>query len=1122
MNNFLRSIYLMLMLLVAVSIKVSAQTEVSNVTELQSAVSSASDGAVITLSTSFVFGSVTIPMPTVNVTIDGGDQVWTTGGITVNGAGSGALTIQKLKMDGTGVSGRLLNNTASNGKLVLEKMEFYEAKGGAVNISSSGNATSEINNTKIYNNNAGAGPAIWAGDKANLTINGSTIEENSGSSAGYECGAIASKGFNGTLTINNTIFRNNINKAANTGVVGGGGGAISMHFLYGKLIINECYFQGNKTFGEEGNVKSTYDGGAIYILDGQGNDAELKIDKTTFDSNLAYDDGGAMMIQGKGGTAFKTTITNCTFYGNRAYGLTGASKSGGAIQFFRGGMSNTMTNNLASCTFVGNISGNADTKVNQQGGAIGLSGGTVAAPLTRNDCLFIGNIVYGSNGQENSSSNNKDVSNSTVTQAGTANVINVDKGATPAYSLKDVLGTDIPTLVPNQSGITAGTDDDKIIIPTIPIRPEGIADNTYNGNVTPPADDQRGFQRYKDQGAVEISWVKYHSTSGQFGLAPLTAYDGTEYYLPDTVYYTVSAIGENTTVVDGGTAKLKGTHPDGKVFKGWATDSTATEPDAAYAVGAPLVYADENLTLYAIWGELTAFNVIYESGTGTGGPVVIPSVPAGNYTVLNNTDPQLNFVAPANHVFTNWKDKVSTSYAAGNIINIVSDTTLIAQWKADTPPITPVYKVTYHPNGGGGIEHRIDCEDDGSHTILNYADDPLNYTSPEGDYVFENWNTMPDGSGTFYVIGLTTTFTKDMDLYAQWKKKDPIDPIDPDAEEGIKIKPMAPFCPTDAFIHIPYDILYTDYPMEYTVVFSEEAKAAGFKDMDVFTALPENYIAIPIPVDVAKGTYVGKIVLRNTDQAEIITDYAFEFDVLSGVAIIEEPESVRGCQGDAYRLAVQASGDALTYQWYYNGEEIRGATSNEYSHTISAETTGLYYVIVSGTCGSLKSDSVQVTMNTLSILIKWDDVLYVDNTDNRYVKFQWYKDGQAISETGIFIYYTDVEGLNGSYSVRAYYADGTYDESCALVFTADSPRASLKVYPNPVRNNSYLTIEGNTPSTAKSNYLIELFDLSGRKLYYNYSDSELTTIPINAASGVYLLHVTAPNGKKTVTKVVVK
>ena len=52
----------------------------------------------------------------------------------------------------------------------------------------------------------------------------------------------------------------------NSGITGGGGGAMSFHYLRGNISINESYFQENKTNGTESPVASTYDGGAIYIL----------------------------------------------------------------------------------------------------------------------------------------------------------------------------------------------------------------------------------------------------------------------------------------------------------------------------------------------------------------------------------------------------------------------------------------------------------------------------------------------------------------------------------------------------------------------------------------------------------------------------------------------------------------------------------------------------------------------------------------------------------------------------------------------------------------------------------------------------------------------------------------
>ncbi|SHH61863.1 Listeria/Bacterioides repeat-containing protein [Anaerosphaera aminiphila DSM 21120] len=665
----------------------AGEVEVSTVAELQDVVNGATEDTIITLADGFEFGAATLNVPDVNVIVDGGNRVWNSGRITVNGAGTGSLTIKNLKMDGTSNTKRMLENKATNGKLVLDKMEFYNSvntgviDAGAIDISTSGDATTEINNTHIYDNISGRGPAIYLGENSNVDINNSTIEKNSGNAGGWEAGAIASKNYRGILNINNTVFRENKNRAAYTGVFGGGGGAMSIHYLYGTINIDESVFDKNESNGEGlETVAKTYDGGAIYIIDGRDG-AEFNVDKTTFSNNTAYDDGGAIMVQGTGNPGLTTNISNSTFYNNKAYGLDGANYSGGAIQFFKNGGTSKMTNSILSSTFVENQSGNEQSVIEQRGGAIGGSGSSLAATFTRNDSLFIGNQVYGQNGAVNTASNYKDVSNNTTTQAGGPNVINADKGATPQYTVDDVLGIKNIMLTENQSNIKAGVNSE--IIKTIPIKPEGIADNTYTGTAAIPEKDQRGFVRYKDQGAVEISWVKYNSNGGVFNISELTSYDGKVYYEPNdedkiTDYYTVGNIKGEANVVDGKDT-LKATL-EGKEFKGWNTEADGS--GETYAVGKYLTYADENIILYAVWGEKTPepieeYRVTYNGNTNDSGTAPVdtnnPYAKDSEVTVLSKGD-----LAKKDYTFKGWNT------SAGDTFKITADTTLYAQWQKDS------------------------------------------------------------------------------------------------------------------------------------------------------------------------------------------------------------------------------------------------------------------------------------------------------------------------------------------------------------------------------------------------------------------------------------------------------
>ena len=666
----------------------AADVEVGTVGELQDAVTNASEGDVITLSNSFVFGEVSLSMPTVNVTIDGGDKVWNTGTFRISGAGDKTLTIKNLKVDGATATKRLLYNTATNGKLVLERMEFYNSSFGALDMGTGADASTVVSYTRIYNNTANnTAPAVWVSGYSKVAINNCTIENNIGTGAGYECGAIGSKNYLGTLDLNNTILRKNVNKCLLSGPFGGGGGAMSMHYFYGNLTINECLFQQNETNGADGNIQNTYDGGAIYIIDGGGSTygASLNINKTTFDSNLAHDDGGAMMIQVTGTVGMTTNITSCTFYNNRAYGLDGANVTGGAIQFFLNGGSSKMTNILTNCSFIDNVSGNENSKVDQRGGAIGLSGNSswgIVASVTNNGSLYMGNKVYNSSGVLNTASIYKDISNSTTVAAGTRNVLNADKGATPAYTVDDVLGKNYKFSA-NLTGVKAGVKDE--IVKTVPIKPEGIADNSYNYSATLPTTDQRNFKNFKDQGAIEMSWVKYNSNGGTFGLTPQTEYVGEVYYEAGsdnkaTNYYTIGTIDGKTTVVDGETT-LKATHAT-KSFLGWALTDDATEPNATYKVGNSLTYAEGNLTLYAVWGD--GGKVVYHSNFD---PDQTHEVAYDGGNVTTATYPATGLPNRPNHIFTKWTtnaDGTGTTYLPGSTFTVTTATDLYAQWEPNT------------------------------------------------------------------------------------------------------------------------------------------------------------------------------------------------------------------------------------------------------------------------------------------------------------------------------------------------------------------------------------------------------------------------------------------------------
>ncbi|QQK08260.1 cell wall-binding repeat-containing protein [Miniphocaeibacter halophilus] len=778
---FLLSIIL---IMIFTNISFAESKEVGTVEELQTAVAEANNGDIIKLADNFEQGNVVLEMPDVVVTVDCGNIIWTEGNIIIKGDGTGSLTIKDLRVDGTNIevayNHKLIMNQSENGKLILENVEIYNSTVGAINVNTGPDAHTELNRVYIHDNTArNTAPAIFVGagetkSDSHLTINNSTIENNIGTGDNYECGALSGKNYTGNITINNTIFRNNINKCDNTSIYGGGGGAIALHYFYGKVEINESVFDKNQSNGEGKKVRSTYDGGAIYVLDGR-NGAEFNINKSTFSNNIAYDDGGAIMFQGTFNPGFITNIKNSTFVNNKAYGLDGAGYSGGAIQYFKNGGSSQMINKIHSTTFVANQSGNENSTTEQRGGAIALHGaGLFPTPsVSRYNSLFIGNRVY-NNGVPDETSNYKDISNNQLKVAGGVNVVNVDKGDpgdTPNYTVKDILGVSEAVLQDNLSKITAGFNDE--IIQTIPIKPESIADNTYTGTEKVPEKDQRNFNRYKDQGAVEMSWIKYDANGGEFSLPDLKEYDGSIYYEKDKVldesgneieksitkYYTIGTVSEPITNIIDGQETLKANR-EGYKFLGWSTKADAVEADSDYEVGKEIYYVEDNFTLYAVWEE--KHRVSYDGNGNTGGvvPVDEEKYEKGSKVTLKGNEGNLE---KTGYTFAGWSLETDNdeSKVITEIESINENTTVYAVWKE-----VPKYRVSYNGNGNTGGVVPVDEEkyEKGSKVTLKGNEGNLEKTG----YTFAGWSLETDNDES-KVITEITSIEEDTRVYAVWK-----------------------------------------------------------------------------------------------------------------------------------------------------------------------------------------------------------------------------------------------------------------------------------------------------------------------------------------------------------------
>ncbi|MDO1604430.1 hypothetical protein Q2T76_00005, partial [Lactobacillus sp. YT155] len=472
---------------------VGANISVSTPAELAAAVSAATSDTTITLSSSF---PTSIPATTelkttstAKVTIDGGNKTLTPGGdfimFNLRIFTGGSLTFQNINFDD---SANLSNARALT---VLDNT-------GTLNVDNA-----KFSNFSSYDD----GAAIYFFGNTNIT--NSTFEGNSVFGPGYSGGALASKSTFGSFKLSNSRFIGNHTDALGT-TVGGEGGAVYMFSpkAGASIEMTNNYFEGNTAVKDAtgGNVKLA-DGGAVALFNVvEGNN--INISGNTFNKNIAADDGGAMLIQTNSTITGGINVANNTFVGNEAYGRDLSVNSGGAIQLYANGAltaKQTALVNFTNNTFVGNTA-------KYDGGAIGGFG----YGLNYSAGAYKGNIFVNNTAQKN---NVADRTTNVPGAGDLGNNIGYDNGTANTVDPVTVFGQFAPALVPNYSGIKAGTSKDAQVIPSIPVVPAKDADNKMTDVLT-SVSDQRSFGRAlpSDIGAIENKWVKYDSNGGTFEL----------------------------------------------------------------------------------------------------------------------------------------------------------------------------------------------------------------------------------------------------------------------------------------------------------------------------------------------------------------------------------------------------------------------------------------------------------------------------------------------------------------------------------------------------------------------------------------------------------------------------
>ncbi|HYV90258.1 MAG TPA: immunoglobulin domain-containing protein, partial [Chitinophagales bacterium] len=226
------------------------------------------------------------------------------------------------------------------------------------------------------------------------------------------------------------------------------------------------------------------------------------------------------------------------------------------------------------------------------------------------------------------------------------------------------------------------------------------------------------------------------------------------------------------------------------------------------------------------------------------------------------------------------------------------------------------------------------------------------------------------------------------------------------------------------------------------------------------------------------------------------------------------------CKGSSVTLSVATAG--LTYQWKKGNNNLAGATQQSYTTT----KTGTYKCVVSNSCGTITSNSISVTQNSLpTVSISQSPcsggtiLLTCTSNPNTGVTYQWKKGSTTLSGATNPTYNA---AQNGTYKCTVTVsATGCTKTSAGSQVTITCRSGGVVndnkviIYPNPTAD--YFNIS-NAQLDAQS--VIYIYDLTGRLVEtYEVSGGEMK-IGAKLSNGVYFLKVTENNEAQQVIKLV--
>ena len=274
--------------------------------------------------------------------------------------------------------------------------------------------------------------------------------------------------------------------------------------------------------------------------------------------------------------------------------------------------------------------------------------------------------------------------------------------------------------------------------------------------------------------------------------------------------------------------------------------------------------------------------------------------------------------------------------------------------------------------------------------------------------------------------------------------------------------------------------------------------------------------------------FIGSVnvILRVTVNGKVSDWSRLNANIAFNTRLLTQSADTALCTGLQATLFVNVEGYNLKYTWLKSNQVIQSGSSRKLIFpSSSVDESGVYVCQVTGSCGSVTSNPISLTIYPLTKITSispntetsfGNDVTLSVASEGHDLTYQWQKDGNAINNSnisGLFLQNLNASDI-GIYRVTVTGTCGVQtSDSIYLYVKRSNYTADPQVFVWP----SITTTEFNVALNNDVFYNIQIFNSSGIKIREQLNCRYQTTINISTlAAGVYLIEVYNNSFRKSI------